>query len=103
VKVAVIGKGGTGKTTVAGVLARAWARQGHRVVALDCDANPNLGISLGVGLEPTEELAGIRQSLDDGGVEHAPTVDEMLDRFGVDGPDGIRLAVVTKIDQPDPG
>lgn len=73
------------------------------MIALDCDSNPNLGISLGVGAAATEELAGIRQSLDDGGVEHAPTVEQMLERFGIAGPDGLRLAVVTKIDQPDPG
>lgn len=102
-KVAVIGKGGSGKTTIAGVLARALARSGQEVIALDCDANPNLGISLGIGVLATEELAAIRQSLDDGGLEHAPTVEEMLDRFGAWGPDGLRLAVVSKIDQPDPG
>jgi len=103
VKVAVIGKGGSGKTTLAGVLARSLARAGRDVIALDCDANPNLGIALGVGLERTEELAGIRQSLDDGGAEHAPGVEELLERFGVAAPDGVRLAVVSKIDQPNPG
>ncbi len=102
-KIAVIGKGGSGKTTVAGVLARCLARAGREVVALDCDANPNLGISLGVGLDMTEQLAGIRQSLEDGGVEHAPTPEELLSRFGAPAPDGVRLAVVTKIDQPNPG
>ena len=102
-KIAVIGKGGSGKTTVAGTLARSLARAGWEVIALDCDTNPNLGISLGVGAVETERLAAIRQSLDDGGVEHAPTVEDMLDRFGVLGPDGIRLAVVTKIEQPNPG
>jgi CO dehydrogenase maturation factor len=103
VKVAIIGKGGSGKTTVAGTLARCLARAGREVIALDCDVNPNLGISLGVGLEQTEELAGIRQSLDDGGAEHAPAVEALLERFGVPGPDGVRLAVVSKIDQPNPG
>jgi CO dehydrogenase maturation factor len=103
VKVALIGKGGSGKTAIAGVLARAFARAGNDVVALDCDANPNLGISLGIGLEATERLAAIRQSLDDGGAAHAPGVEELLERFGVLGPDGVRLAVATQIDQPNPG
>ena len=102
-KIALIGKGGSGKTAIAGILARSFARAGREVVALDCDANPNLGISLGVGLELTEQLAAIRQSLDDGGAEHAPGVEELLERFGVLGPDGVRLAVVTQIDQPNPG
>ena len=102
-KVAVVGKGGSGKTALAGILARSLARAGRKVIALDCDANRGLGISLGVGVDTTEELAGIRQSLDDGGAEHAPGVEELLDRFGVDGPDGVRLAVATRIDQPNPG
>lgn len=102
-KIAVIGKGGSGKTTLAGTLSRSLAAAGLTVIALDCDTNPNLGISLGLGSDTTEHLAGIRQSLDDGEVEHAPTVEEMLDRFGVAGPDGLRLAVVTKIEQPNPG
>lgn len=102
-KVAVIGKGGSGKTTIAGVLARSLARAGRPVIALDCDANPNLGVSLGTGVEEAERLAGIRQSLDDGGVEHAPTTAELLERFGTWAPDGVRLAVASKIDQPDPG
>ena len=102
-KVAVIGKGGSGKTAIAGMLARSFAQAGYDVIALDCDANPNLGISLGIGLAATERLAAIRQSLDDGDTEHAPGVEELLERFGVAAPDGVRLAVVTQIDQPNPG
>jgi CO dehydrogenase maturation factor len=103
VKVAVVGKGGSGKTTVSALLARGLARQGWSVVALDCDANPNLGIALGLGLDATERLAAIRQALDEAGVEHAPSAEELLDRFGTTGPDRVRLAVVTKIDKPNPG
>ncbi|GAC1505205.1 MAG: hypothetical protein NVS1B3_03110 [Candidatus Dormibacteraceae bacterium] len=102
-KLAVIGKGGVGKTTISGILARSLGRTGREVIALDCDTNPTLGISLGVGADKTEHLAAVRQSLDDGGVEHAPSVGELLERFGTWAPDGVRLAVVTKIDQPDPG
>lgn len=102
-KLAVIGKGGVGKTTVAGILARSLARSGREVIALDCDTNPTLGISLGVGAETTEHLAAVRQSLDDGGVEHAPSAEELLARFGTWAPDGVRLAIVTKIEQPNPG
>ena len=102
-KLAVVGKGGSGKTTVAALLARGLAREGWSVVALDCDANPNLGVALGLGLEATERLAAIRQSLDQAGVEHAPSAGELLERFGTMAPDGVRLAVVTKIDKPDPG
>ena len=60
-KLAVVGKGGSGKTTTSSVIARTLARSGKAVVALDCDSNPNLGISLGVGDEETERL--VRRAL----------------------------------------
>ena len=102
-KIAVVGKGGSGKTTTSGTLARLLARQGWEVIALDCDSNPNLGISLGLSLAESERLAAVRQALDEEETEHAPTVPEMLSRFGVDGPDGVRLVVVTKIEDVKPG
>lgn len=102
-KIGVIGKGGSGKTTVSGVLARSLARRGWEVVAIDCDSNPNLGISLGLGLDQTQELAAIRQALDEGTQEHAPTAEEVLERFGSIGPDRVRVAVVTRIDKPSGG
>ncbi|MDP8937466.1 MAG: AAA family ATPase [Actinomycetota bacterium] len=102
-KLAVVGKGGSGKTTTSSVVARTLAREGLPVVALDCDSNPNLGISLGVGDEETERLVSMRESLDEGGEEHAPTWDTLLQRYGSDGPDGVRLAVVSRIENPEPG
>ncbi|MHB2024655.1 MAG: nucleotide-binding protein [Mycobacteriales bacterium] len=102
-KIAVVGKGGSGKTTTAAILARTFARHGRQVVALDCDSNPNLGISLGLGMERTAVLVGMRQALDQGEVEHAGGFPELLDRFGTAGPDGVRLAVVTEIQNPEPG
>ncbi len=102
-KIAVCGKGGSGKSTIAGALARHLARQGHKVVALDCDSNPNLGISLGVGDEETERLVSMRQALDEGEEEHANNWDTLISRYGSDGPDGVRLAVVSRIDNPEPG
>ncbi len=65
-KIAVAGKGGAGKTTVSGTIARALARAGHPVLALDADANPMLGVSLGVGAEKTDLLLAVRQALDAG-------------------------------------
>lgn len=102
-KLAVVGKGGSGKTTVAAVVSRTLARDGLSVVALDCDTNPNLGISLGVGESETERLVAMRQALDDGDAEHASEWGTLLERFGTDGPDGVRLAVVSRIENPDPG
>ena len=46
-KIAVTGKGGVGKTTIAAVLAKLYAEEGHRVVAADADPDANLGLALG--------------------------------------------------------
>lgn len=102
-KIAVVGKGGAGKTTSSAVLARCLARRGARVVALDCDTNPNLGLSLGIGDAETERLVTLREQVGEGEAEHAPTWDDILDRYGADAPDGVRLAVITRIQNPEPG
>ena len=102
-KIAVAGKGGAGKTTVAGTLARALGRAGRSVIALDGDANPMLGISLGVGPEETERLVAARQALDAGALDHEPSAAGVVTTFGTEAPDGVRLVVVSRIDQTDPG
>jgi MinD-like ATPase involved in chromosome partitioning or flagellar assembly len=53
-KVSIAGKGGAGKTTLTAALARELVKRGLRVLAVDCDPNPNLAESFGVdsaGLE----------------------------------------------------
>ena len=102
-KIAVVGKGGSGKTTTAAIVARSLARAGRSVIALDCDTNPTLGISLGVGDTETDRLAAMRQGLDAGTEQHTPSWNQLIDRFGSDAPDGVRLAVVSRIDNPEPG
>lgn len=48
--VAVAGKGGTGKTTIAALIVRALVSNGHTpVLAVDADADANLGALLGIG------------------------------------------------------
>jgi CO dehydrogenase maturation factor len=102
-KIVVAGKGGAGKTTVSGTIARALAQKGNPVLALDADANPMLGVSLGVGFEKTDMLNSVRQALDAGDVEHEPTVEGMVENFGTDAPDGVRLVVASRIDNDSPG
>lgn len=102
-KIVVAGKGGAGKTTVSGTIARALAQKGNPVLALDADANPMLGVSLGVGFEKTDMLNSVRQALDAGDVEHEPTVEGMIESFGTDAPDGVRLVVASRIDNDSPG
>ena len=102
-KLAVAGKGGAGKTTVSGTIARALARSGQTVLALDADVNPMLGISLGVGPTETERLAAIRQALQADETDHAESVNELVERFGADAPDGVRLIVTSRVDGIDSG
>lgn len=101
-RIAVAGKGGAGKTTVAGTLARALARSDRDVVALDGDTNPMLGVSLGLGAEETDLLLDARAGLETGDVEHQPHVDDVISTFGARGPDGVLLVVVNRIDQVEP-
>ena len=59
--IAVAGKGGTGKTTVCGMLVRRLAAQGKRVLAVDADPNSNLNEVLGVELPVS--LGDIRERM----------------------------------------
>ena len=105
-KIAVSGKGGAGKTTISGTIARALARSGTPVIAVDADVNPMLGISLGLGMDGTERLAGIRQELSEGASDHDKhehTIEGLVERFGVDAPDGVRVVVASRVDMPDHG
>jgi CO dehydrogenase maturation factor len=51
VKIAFVGKGGAGKTTLAALFARHLAAQGHAVLALDADINQNLAAALGADVD----------------------------------------------------
>jgi CO dehydrogenase maturation factor len=47
VRIAFVGKGGSGKTTAAALFSRHLADRGHRVLAVDADINQHLGPALG--------------------------------------------------------
>ncbi|MGH9149642.1 MAG: AAA family ATPase [Acidimicrobiales bacterium] len=102
-KIAITGKGGSGKTTVAGALARNFARAGHKVVAVDADPNPNLGVTLGLPRDAVETMEPILNALIASGHTHndpKPAAEDLLARYGIDGPEGVRLVATGKIERP---
>ncbi len=99
-RVAISGKGGVGKTTIASVLARTLGRRGFRVIAIDCDSDPNLAANIGLG----EEMAGmLRPFLDQSGeVRFVPTnlsPSTLLAEYGYHGPDSVTLMLAARAEK----
>jgi CO dehydrogenase maturation factor len=113
-RVVITGKGGVGKTTLTALLARSLARRDFTVLALDADPQMNLPFAL--GLEPREAEALIALSKNVDYVEEKtgarpgegwglffrlnPDVTDVVERFGVVGPDDVRLLVMGSLTQP---
>ncbi len=105
IRVALIGKGGAGKTVISSTLSRLLARRGRNVVAVDLDVNPGLAISL--GLPATD--AGLPPEA----IEEAPSApygwqlttglspEEAVARFATVAPDGVRYLGLGKIGSAD--
>lgn len=58
-KIAITGKGGVGKTTLASLLAHLYAEEGKRVIAVDADPDANLASALGISREEAEKIKPI--------------------------------------------
>ncbi|MDP8931694.1 MAG: AAA family ATPase [Actinomycetota bacterium] len=89
-KLGVVGKGGVGKTTVSALLGRAYAERGAKVVAIDTDSNPNLGISLGLSLSQTEAVPVLPRALIVGSGGDT-TAEELIRHYGKATPSGVTL------------
>ncbi len=96
-KLGIVGKGGVGKTTVAALVARGFEAAGQRVIAVDTDSNPNLGISLGLSLAETEAIPVIPRNLAVG--SGTLGADALLREYGRVTPAGPRLLSAMRVDQ----
>ena len=107
-KIAVTGKGGVGKTTLASTLARLYADEGRTVLAADVDPDANLGLALGlteeevnaiVPVSKMKELAKERTAanLSNTFYKLNPEVSDLPDKLAKDV-NGVKLLVMGTVD-----
>jgi len=112
-RVVVTGKGGVGKTTVTALLTHLFARSGYTALAVDEDPQMNLPFALGMpqdggggivpltkNLDYIEEKTGARPGAGWGlMLTLNPDVSDVVDRFGVTGPGGVKILVMGTVVQ----
>jgi CO dehydrogenase maturation factor len=104
VKIAVSGKGGVGKTFVAGVLADFFVKKGFKVLAIDADPSPNLALTLGIPLDEANKIVPVSENSQllesktrtnfEGVYRLSFSVDDIVEKFGVKSPYGMNLLVM---------
>jgi CO dehydrogenase maturation factor len=103
-KIAVSGKGGVGKTLIAGGLAKGFTDRGFKTIAIDADSSPNLGLTLGLTPEETRKIVPISENkpLVDSKTETGYSgvynlnfrVDDIVKQYAVPTPLGANLIVM---------
>ena len=62
-KFAVSGKGGTGKTTIAGILAHLFVGDGYHVLAVDADPDANLASAICIPEDDADSITPIQNKI----------------------------------------
>jgi CO dehydrogenase maturation factor len=103
-KVAIAGKGGVGKTLIAGGLAAGFVSRGLKSMAIDADSSPNLALTLGLSAEDARKIVPLtenKQLVDSktstgySGVYNLNfTVDDIIRDYSVKTPLGVSLIVM---------
>ena len=98
-RIALVGKGGSGKSMVAGTLCRQLARRGECVLAMDVDTMPGLGLSLGLGEDCARLPAGLAERVEGKGWQVKPGFrpSNVVDRHARRGPDGVEFLALGKL------
>jgi CO dehydrogenase maturation factor len=108
-KIAISGKGGVGKTTLASLLSKIFAEAGYSVLAIDADPNSNLAATLGISnpddIIPISEMSalieertGAKPGKSGGFFKLNPKVDDLPEKYAFKY-NGIRLMVMGRIKQ----
>lgn len=103
-KIAISGKGGVGKTTLAAMLAHLFAKDGYRVTAIDCDADINLPSALGLVKKP-KPLSELHDIIEKrvvgpmGMYKLNPKVDDVFEEYSMYNEDGVRVLVLGTIEK----
>ena len=96
-KLAIAGKGGSGKTSISGTMARLLARRGRRVLAIDGDSNPNLALTLGLPPEAMTEMPTLTRDMlqrTESGAQLTQSLEEICETHSMSAPDGVTLLVM---------
>lgn len=94
-RVVLLGKGGSGKSSLAGLLCAALSRHGEQVMAIDADTVP--GLAQVLGMPPSDDwfLAGMAARRN-GGWQLEASPAEVVQRCARVGPNGVRFLQMGK-------
>lgn len=98
-KLGIVGKGGTGKTTLSTLIALEYLRRDKRVLAIDTDSSPNLAINLGVDQATADRAPLVPRSLVMGAGHSGMTPAQLIEDYGIPTPAGVTLLHAMRVDQ----